>query len=179
MIFFVSLPDYKELQTMRERSRKILFALALICMMAVAGCSGIEKLKDIQVTDYSISSLSPKGLRSLKASLDVTVDNPGVQFSLNDISGQLFYKGEPLADYVSEDVTVKGKTKDGYTLPLTLTLSEGASLMKLYKALSEGAEEDFTARFRAKAKLKGGLAKVLEYDNLSLKDLSKGGLLSK
>jgi len=153
--------------------------VAIMIVVAAAGCSGVEKLRDIKVTDCTLSSITPQGLRALKADLLVKVDNPAVQLTLDDIQGKLYYNGDAVLSYSAPAVTLKARTEDSYTIPLKAHLLEGVSLLKVLQMLSEDSLEGFTTDVSARAKLRSGLSKEFSYEGLPLEDLAQGGFLQK
>jgi len=147
--------------------RRLIISLMVIVMM-VAGCG---KAKEINLTSCSVESVSLNGLRSVDASLLLGVDNPSVQFTLEDIEGILYYKGKAYINYTADTLKVEAKSNKVYPLDCTATLAEGVYIPDLLKAVNEYELKDLTTDIKAKVKLRGGISKELTFRDLPIDDI--------
>lgn len=154
---------------MKKRIRQILTIVTVFFALALSG--GCSKLGEIKVSSFSVDSFSPKGLRSAKARISLCVENPAMEFSLSDVEGTIFYKGEELINYAAGPITVKGKTAAVYPLDCSAALRPDMSLMSVIPILKDYDIEDFTTTIRAKVKLRSGVGKTLKFKNIPLKKL--------
>jgi hypothetical protein len=143
-------------------------ALALLLVVFSSSCS---RIKDIRLASCSVESVSPIGLHGLSAELAVQIENPAMQFSLSDIQGTLFHKGNPIIVYDAEPIEVAGHSVAVYPLPCTATLSPGVRLMDIISLMRGYDVNDFTMDVSAKVRLRSGLSKTLRFKDIPVKDL--------
>lgn len=132
-------------------------AMALICaVVALMGCSAvrkaaIDKLKEIEVTSFSVEKVTPKGLKALDASFYVGVHNPTIKLELTDVTARLFYKDSELGSFVLDPFTIDGHADKIYLLTGHAALSSAAALFQVVGALG-GSSDDFTVLISATGK---------------------------
>lgn len=142
---------------MKGFGRHILAAMALICaVVALMGCSAvkkaaIDKLKEIEVTSFSVEKVTPKGLKALDASFYVGVHNPTIKLELTDVTARLFYKDSELGSFVLDPFTIDGHMDKIYLLTGHAALSSAAALFQVVGALG-GSSDDFTVLISATGK---------------------------
>ena len=152
------------------RSLRNTFSIVLVAFL-VCGCSSLkEKVQDIKVTSVAVDSFSLKGLRSIETTLALTVDNPAVAFTLSDIEGTLFYKGDEFAVFSADKLKVKGKQEAQYPLDAEASLVSGVSIVNVLGLLSSYSLSAFTVSVKARAKVLG-MSKTFSFDNVPIKDL--------
>ena len=139
---------------MKGFGRHIMAAVALVC--ALVGCSAVkkaavDKLKEIEVTSFSVEKVTPKGLKALDASFYVGVHNPTIKLELTDVTARLFYKDSELGSFVLDPFTIDGHTDKIYLLTGHATLSSAAALFQVVGALG-GSSDDFTVLISATGK---------------------------
>ena len=125
-------------------------------IMALVGCSAVkkaavDKLKEIEVTSFSVEKVTPKGLKALDASFYVGVHNPTIKLELTDVTARLFYKDSELGSFVLDPFTIDGHTDKIYLLTGHATLSSAAALFQVVGALG-GSSDDFTVLISATGK---------------------------
>lgn len=142
---------------MKGFGRHIMAAMALICaVVALMGCSAvrkaaIDKLKEIEVTSFSVEKVTPKGLKALDASFYVGVHNPTIKLELTDVTARLFYKDSELGSFVLDPFTIDGHADKIYLLTGHAALSSAAALFQVVGALG-GSSDDFTVLISATGK---------------------------
>lgn len=151
-----------------KNAKRFFFAITLIAAFFLTGCGNI---KDIKVTACSIESITPVGLRGVKAELAIVVENPAMQFTLSDIKGILYYKGIAFVEYLAQPILVKRHTVAVYPLNGEVFLAPGVNFGKVL-ALARGYDlADFSVDIQARVKLKNGLSKLFTFKDVPVKDL--------
>lgn len=148
--------------------RIVFFALAAIISLLLNGCGNI---KDIKVTACSIESITPIGLRGVRAELAIVVENPAMQFTLSDIKGLLYYKGKLFVEYIADPILVKRHTVAVYPLNGEVRLAPDVTLGTLLGLVKGYDLADFSADIQARVELKSGLSKLFTFKNIPVKDL--------
>ncbi len=146
----------------------ILPALALL----LTSCTGnITKVKEMQLTSFKISSVSPAGLKAVDLTMELGIDNPAVQFTLSDIQLDLYRLDQPLGSFTnSQDLLVKGSTVGTYTLSGRVSLSDGVSLAQLLSYVSQPDPADYSLSYSALVTLKSGVHTTLSKKNVPLSE---------
>ncbi|MBQ9184962.1 MAG: hypothetical protein IJ151_03725 [Bacteroidales bacterium] len=154
------------------RNRVLTAFVALLAMLILATGCNYKKLKDIKATSWSLESVSLRGLRSLEAKLALELDNPATKVTLKDISGILYYNGEPFVKYTMDPLTVDGKSKKTYQCSCILDLDESKSLLDLLALLPTLSAENMRTDISAKAKVHG-FSKSFSFKNVPVKRFIK------
>ena len=113
----------------------------------------------------------PSGLRSVVVAIAVEVDNPASQVKLSDIEGTVFHSGKVFGRVSVDPFVLEARSLETYHLDAVLTLDGDISLLDLMSLLKGNVIEECTIDFYAKASLKGGVSKKLEFKQLPLKEL--------
>ena len=158
---------------MMKALRNIILCLAAVSLLALTGCGGLSKVKDIRVTSCGVESYSMKGLRSVNAVLAIGIDNPAMAFKVIRLDGILKYHGEEVAFYTADTLSVDQKSCKVYDLPCTATLSENVTLVQMLQIAGKGTLEGFTTDIDAKVKLRNGAGKTLRFKDLDLQEMAE------
>lgn len=145
--------------------------LAVLLTLGLSGCQSIQKIKNITVTSWSLESVVPTGLRSLKAELAVGIENPAMEFTVEDAEGILYYKGEEMVGYTVEPVTIQGKRAAVYPVFGSAWLLGNFSVLNVLAIARNYDLEDFSTDIRARVRLKSGASKTFNLKNIPIKDL--------
>ena len=113
----------------------------------------------------------PSGLRSVAVTIAVEVDNPASQVKLSDIEGTVCHSGKVFGRVTVDPFVLEARSLETYHLAAVLTLDGDISLLDLMSLLKGNVIEESTIDFYAKASLKGGVSKKLEFKQLPLKEL--------
>lgn len=127
--------------------------LLLLLVLGISSC-GVSKIKDISLSSVDIAYVVPTSARSLDAKLLLGIDNPSIDFAVQEVHGTIRYQEKPLAHFRTGGVELKGKTDQVYELPCTVTLDEGASLLDLLVIASRRSLEGLKADIDIQAALK-------------------------
>ena len=150
--------------------RGIRYALLVlaVAMTCLCGCS---KFKQIRPVSASVESIVPTGLRSVAAVVAVEIDNPAAQLALSEIEGVIYHSGKVFGRVALDPFILEARSLETYHLDAVLTLDGDISLLDLMSLLKGNVIEECTIDFYAKASLKGGVSKKLEFKQLPLKEL--------
>jgi hypothetical protein len=154
--------------------RKIATGLLLAALFAVLpGCSGVRKIKDIQVKSVGVKYLTPTSTRSVDAVLLLEIDKPAMGFILSDVDGTVKLGPREMGTFTAGELPLQGRSVQIYELPCTATISESVSLLEVLALISKGSLEGFTADVRLHAQLRNGMGKTLEFKDLDIEKLAK------
>lgn len=157
-----------------SKSGKI--AAGILCALILAvlpGCSGVRKIKDIQVKSVGVKYITPTSQRSAEGVLLLEIDNPAMDFTLSDVDGTLKLENREMARFTAGELPLQGRSVQVYELPCTATLSESVSLLEVLTLISRRSLEGFTADVRLHAQLKNGMGKTLEFKDLDIEKMAK------
>ena len=145
--------------------------LALAALFVLAGCADIKRLKDLEVESVALENFKPRGFRGATLTLLVEVDNPGVQLSLSEISGEIEHSGKVLGKVAVDPFTLQGKTADSYRLDVELSLAQGVNILDLGVLLDKKSLDEMTIDVSADVQLKNGKPRTMKINDLPLKKL--------
>ncbi len=137
----------------------------------LSSCGGIKKLEDIKITSANIANISPNGLKAIKMDIQIGIDNPGMQVTLSEISCDIKHFGKVLGNVAVDPFTLSAKTEETYNLRADVRLGDGLTLFDAGKLLDKNASDEITVDLNAKVKLKGGISKKLNFNDIPLKKL--------
>ena len=126
--------------------------LALLPFL-VTGCSGVRKIKDIQVKSVGVKYITPTSQRSAEGVLLLEIDNPAMGFTLSDVDGTIKLQNREMGTFTAGELPLQARSIQVYELPCTATLSESVSLLEVLTLISRRSLEGFTADIRLHAKL--------------------------
>ena len=105
---------------------KICNILKAFVLTAAALCLASCKMNEVKVTSCDIAQVMPTGFRSARITLSLGVDNPAREFSVTDIQAVVKLSGEEAGILKADDVTVKARTSQTYTIPVQANLTGDA-----------------------------------------------------
>ncbi len=149
--------------------RKI-FNLVLLAV-SLAVLSSCISLDDINITSAKISSITPTGLKSVKGTATVGVNNETSEFTLSEISGTVYKDGTTIGTFTADDVTVLGKTNADYTVSGRFALSNSISILEVISIATNLKLDDLSADLTFKIKPKGSVGKTVELEQVPVKQL--------
>ena len=145
--------------------------LALAALFVLVGCADIKRLKDLEVESVALENFKPRGFREATLTLLVEVDNPGVQLSLSEISGEIEHSGKVLGKVAVDPFTLQGKTADTYRLDVELSLAEGVNVLDLGVLLDKQSLEKMTVDVSADVRIRKGKTRTMKINDLPVKKL--------
>lgn len=140
--------------------------------------SGCGKINDIKITSCQLDSITPQGLRGIKACVLAGVDNPSMSFTINDISGSIYYKGEKYLDYTADPVTINKKSSDTYPVNCEGRVAKGVSVFSILSAGMNFDKRLISVDINATIKAKS-MKKKLKLSQVPLEDIEKAIKLQK
>jgi len=147
---------------------RIIIVFAALAAIFLTGCS---KIRQIELKSCALDSVSMAGLRGVNATLLLEIDNPALQFGLEDIEGVLYRNGEEYVSYKADPIKVDARTCAVYPLACNATLSPNVSLVQVLSLAKNFNLEEFTTDIHAKLRLKSGVAKGFTFRDIPIKDL--------
>lgn len=150
--------------------RVILIAVSAMAL-CLTGCKDIQNIKNIKVTSVAVETISPNGLRGMTVGLAVGVDNPSFHVDLSEINGALKLSGKVLGRVTMDPFTLHGKSAEIYHLRAVVTIEQGVTLSELAALLDMETLNQCMVDVSARANLKNGLSKVLNFNDIPVKDL--------
>lgn len=150
--------------------RVILIAVSAMAL-CLTGCKDIQNIKNIKVTSVAVETISPNGLRGMTVGLAVGVDNPSFHVDLSEINGALKLSGKVLGRVTMDPFTLHGKSAEIYHLRAVVTIEQGVTLSELAALLDMETLNQCMVDVSVRATLKNGLSKVLNFNDIPVKDL--------
>lgn len=124
-------------------------------MMMLLSLGGCGKAGDIRIAGCKLESISPSGFRGVDAVIGTDIENHGRAFSVSDIKGRLYYKGDAIADFEADPITVARKASGPYSVTVSATLTKGMSILGIMGMIDRFDTElvtvDIEARFKSGA----------------------------
>lgn len=145
----------------------LLITAALVLCMA-AGCS---TEKGFNVTSCSVASVTPNGLRALKAVLKVGIVNPMQNLTISRIDGVINNAGRELATFNTGKIKVAKKSEKVYPLTCDGAISKDVGLMDLLKLATSQDFSEMTVDLKVKVRFMPFVYKTFKFNGLKVSDL--------
>lgn len=123
------------------------------------------------MTSCSVSSITPNGLKGIKAILDVGIINHMMNLTITKINGVINNNGQEFATFEAGKVSVPRKSEGVYPLPCSGVISKGIGLSDLLKLALNQNFDGMTVDMTVKVKLKCGLGKTVRIKDLKITEL--------
>jgi len=149
-----------------------LLILLVATAVAVSGCN-VAKIKDLKVTSVGVKYLVPTSSRSMDAVLLLGLDNPSVDFTVDDVRGVVRYYDREMVHFTAGELPVQARSIQVYELPCTALLAEKVSLLDLLAIAAKRSLDGMTADVKLHVKLKSGAGTTLSFNNLDLSSFSQ------
>ena len=154
-------------ETFRMR-RLLLLIMTAAVLLTAAGCSSDKGFK---LTSCSVASVTPSGLKALKAVLKVGIVNPMSNLTISRIDGVINNNGSPLATFNPGKIKVAKRSNKVYPLTCNGAIAPDVGLMDLLKL---AASQDFSAMtvdLAVKVKFFLGISKTFKFNDIKVTDL--------
>ncbi|MBQ6045631.1 MAG: hypothetical protein IJL42_08945 [Bacteroidales bacterium] len=145
----------------------ILFTAALVLFLA-AGCSTNQ---GFNVKSCSVASVTPNGLRALKAVLKVGIVNPMSNLTISRIDGVINNAGRELATFKTGKIKVARKSDKVYPLTCEGAISKDVGLMDLLQLASSQDFSQMTVDLKVKVRFMLGICKTFKFNDIKVSDL--------
>ena len=156
---------------MKNLLKRILLIAVSAMALCLTGCKDIKNIKNIKVTSVAVETITPNGLRGMVIGLAVGIDNPSFNVDLSEINGALKLSGKVLGRVTMDPFTLHGKSAEIYHLRAVVTIEQGVTLSELAALLDMETLNQCMVDVSARATLKNGLSKVLNFNDIPVKDL--------
>lgn len=154
------------------RTRRVI-KVFIFLLAAMFACScGVRKYKDIKITSFAVESVTPSGLKSLDALVEVGIDNPAPAFNIMNLEAEIFRDSVHLAHFSAENVAVEGKCDRLYKIPVSGQIDPAVTLLNLMLLARDFKSEEYSVSVKAKAMI-AGIGKELAFDDIPLERLIK------
>lgn len=156
---------------MKNLLKRILLIAVSAMALCLTGCKDIKNIKNIKVTSVAVETISPNGLRGMVIGLAVGIDNPSFNVDLSEINGVLKLSGKVLGRVTMDPFTLHGRSAETYHLRAVVAIEKGVTLSELAVLLDMETLNRCMVDVSARATLKNGLSKVLNFNDIPVKDL--------
>ncbi len=147
---------------------KVIFVAIFALMLTACG----SKVKDISVTSFNILSIAPQGLSGITALVEIGIHNPTVGFEVTNLNATIKMKGQDMIYLSADQLMVEGHSEKQYDIPVKGKLAEGFNPFQLLRLMSNEADmQDMTLSISARPALRGGVGKMIEINDIPLKEL--------
>lgn len=149
--------------------KRVASILAVIFTLFVF--SGCGRIDDFKITSCSVASLSPSGLKGVKAVLKIGVLNPLMNLTISDVKGVINNNGIEFANFSAGKLPIAKKSEKVYPLSCSGALSKNVGLADLLKLAASKDFSGMTMDVTMKVKLKCGLGKTLKFKDIKISEL--------
>ena len=149
----------------------ILLVLAVVAL-GVSGC-GVAKIRELRVTSVGVKYLVPTSSRSMDAVLLLGLDNPSINFTVQDVKGVVKQYGREWVHFTAGELPVQARSAQVYELPCTALLAEKISLLDLLALAAKRSMEGMTVDVKLYVKLKSGAGTTLSFNDIDLSQISQ------
>lgn len=157
---------------MKKWSKIALWALVAAVMLALTGC-GIAKIRELRVTSVGVKYLVPTSSRSMDAVLLLGLDNPSINFTVEDVRGTVRYYEREMVHFTAGELPVQARSVQVYELPCTAVLADKVSLLDLLAMAARRSMEGMTVDVKLRVKLKNGTGTTLTFNDIDLSSFSQ------
>ena len=157
---------------MKKWSKIVLWTLVAAVALAVSGC-GIAKIRELRVTSVGVKYIVPTSSRSMDAVLLLGLDNPSINFTVEDVRGTVRYYEREMVHFTAGELPVQARSVQVYELPCTAVLAEKVSLLDLLSMAARRSREGLTVDVKLRVKLKNGAGTTLTFNDIDLSSFSQ------
>jgi hypothetical protein len=148
--------------------RLFLIITAAMTLFMAAGCSTD---KGLNVTSCSVASVTPNGLRALKAVLKVGIVNPMSNLTISRIDGVVNNEGREIATFNTGKIKVSKRSNKVYPLTCNGALSKDVGLTDLLRLAASQDFSGMTVDLNVKVKFFLGIGKTFRFKDIKITDL--------
>jgi len=129
-------------------------------------------MKNVKITSFELESVSLCGLREVNTVININIDNPSIQFSINDLNAVLKYGGQECMIFEGSRIDVDAKSNKNYRVLVHGRLCDNFNPFVILGLLQSQDFEQCTLDLSGTAQA-AGLKKKLSYKDICVKDLLK------
>lgn len=157
---------------MSGKKQFITVLLVILAGLSLTGCATLRNIRNITVTSCSVKYLVPTSLRSLQGVLCIGIDNPAMDFTVENVAGVIRDGAKPLAYLSGEDISVAGKQAAEYDVPCKIELAPEVSFLDLLTLAAKGTLQDLKLDVEMQARA-GKIARTLQFKDIDIYELSR------
>ena len=157
---------------MKKWSKIALWTLVAAVTLALTGC-GIAKIRELRVTSVGVKYLVPTSSRSMDAVLLLGLDNPSINFTVEDVRGTVRYYEREMVHFTAGELPVQARSVQVYELPCTAVLADKVSLLDLLAMAARRSMEGMTVDVKLRVQLKNGTGTTLTFNDIDLSSFSQ------
>ena len=151
-----------------KKTVRLLLAI-LLAAFTSSSCSG--SFRDIELTSFSLVSVTPVGMSSLDAVVELGVRNPSMQFTVSRATATLKLDSRPCVRLYADALTVESRSDKTYPAVLHMAAEDGSNILSLLLLFGGGDFSRLTADVSFRATLRSGIGKDFEYKDIPLQNL--------
>ncbi len=161
---------------MKKTKLTTLIVIVLAAVLAVTSVSCEKLFQKPSITSFDIGKVSLNGLKSLRAVVDLGLNNPNA-FPLNmeSIGGVLYIGDTPLLTFTADSIAVAAAQSKVYQIPINGTISDNVTLPLLLKFAANPNMDDLQIEFLAKAKVFKGYVYTYRRPKTKITELISSG----
>ncbi len=138
--------------------------------LLLSGCT--DKVKDIRISSFKISSFNFQGTKSIKFLTEVGINNPSIGLELSEVRATLKYKKQDFLHLSFDRLVLEPRIEKIYQLPLTGAIADGFNPLQLLDMLDlQENNNDLSVSLRGRVSLRGGLGKDFDIQDIPLNTL--------
>lgn len=166
MIFLYLCEECKHWCTMKRLFTILALAATLLLATGCAGGGGFK------VTSCSVGSITPSGLKAMKAVLKIGIINPISKMTITDVNGVINNDGREFATFKAGKLPLlRSRQEQVYPLSCSGAIARDVGLMDLLKLASSQDFSGMTIDLAVKVRLFLGIKKTFRFNDLKVTDL--------
>lgn len=139
---------------MKKTKLSISLVIVLASLIAMTAVSCEKLFRKPSLTSFNIAGVSLNGVKSLRVTVDLGLDNPN-PFPLNieKIEGSMYMEDTPLISFTADSIAVEASSSRVYSIPLESKISDGLTSPLLLKFAAHPSMDELQIEFWAKVKV--------------------------
>ena len=130
-------------------------------------------MKRLKIKDFTVKSVTPKGLRTVEATVELELVNAGDPLRLQDVDMTIYREQKPYVIGTCTEIQVPAGTS-AQKAHGTFQLSEGVSLWEALRALMDPELREYTADLSLTALGEKGLNQSYNVAGISIAQITQG-----
>ena len=148
-------------------------ALAVLLLLLGQAPETWAQMKKLKVKDFTVKSVTPKGLRTVEATVELELVNAGKPLRLQDVGMTVYHGQKPYVTGICTEIQVPAGTS-AQNAHGTFQLSEGVSLWEALRALMDPELREYTADLSLTALGEKGFNQSYNVAGISISQITQG-----
>ena len=148
-------------------------ALAVLLLLLGQAPETWAQMKKLKVKDFTVKSVTPKGLRTVEATVELELVNAGKPLRLQDVGMTVYREQKPYVIGTCTEIQVPAGTS-AQNAHGTFQLSEGVSLWEALRALMDPELHEYTVDLSLTALGEKGLNQSYNVAGISIAQITQG-----